>query len=260
VESIPLIVASILSKKLAEGIDGLVLDVKVGRGAFMKTEADGRRLAEAMVRIGAGAGLTTEAMLTAMDAPLGRAVGNALEIDECIEALSGRGPSDLVELCVALATRMLRLAGGGDEGAAEARVRGVLASGAAVEKFRQVVENQGGDPRIVDDRTRLPHVPASAPFTSPRAGFVGAMHADLIGRASMLLGAGRERLDSTIDPRAGLRLLARPGDPVDAGDPLVELHPGAGARVDDARVLLAQAVIITDAAPPPVPLIHGIVS
>ena len=260
VESIPLIASSIMSKKIAEGTDVLVLDVKVGRGAFMKTEADARRLAETMVRIGARVGLTTEAMLTAMDAPLGRAVGNALEIEECIDVLAGRGPSDVVELCVALAARMLRLAGGGDEHATNARVRDVLASGAALEKFRQVVENQGGDPRIVDDCTRLPQVPASGSFTAPRAGFVGTMHADLIGRASMLLGAGRERLDSAIDPGAGLRLLSKPGDPVDAGDAIVELHPGAGARVDEARALLAQAVTISEAQPTPGPLLHGIVA
>jgi pyrimidine-nucleoside phosphorylase len=260
VESIPLIASSIMSKKIAEGTNVLVLDVKVGRGAFMKTEADARRLAETMVKIGARVGLTTEAMLTAMDAPLGRAVGNALEIEECIDVLAGRGPSDVAELCVALAGRMLRLAGGGDEHAANARVRGVLASGAALEKFRQVVENQGGDPRIVDDCRRLPQVPASGSFTAPRAGFVGTMHADLIGRASMLLGAGRERLDSAIDPGAGLRLLAKPGDPVDAGDAIVELHPGAGARVDEARALLAQAVTISEAQPTPGPLVHGIVA
>jgi pyrimidine-nucleoside phosphorylase len=155
---------------------------------------------------------------------------------------------------------MLRLAEGGDEGAADARVRHVLESGAALEKFRQVVENQGGDPRILDDRTLLPHTPASETVTASRAGFVSTMHADLIGRASMLLGAGRERLDSHIDPGAGLTLLARPGDPVNAGDPLIELHPGAGARLEEARVLLAQAITIDDAAPPPVPLVHGIVA
>jgi thymidine phosphorylase len=213
-----------------------------------------------MVSIGARVGLTTEAMLTAMDAPLGRAVGNALEIGECIDVLSGRGPSDLVELCVALASRMLRLAGGGDELAAETRVRHALASGAALEKFGQVIENQGGDPRITHDRTRLPHVAATEAFTAPRAGFVGPMQADLIGRASMLLGAGRERLDATIDPAAGLMLLAKPGDAVERGDTIVELHPGAGARLDEARGLLEQAVTISDAAPPPLPLVHGIVA
>jgi pyrimidine-nucleoside phosphorylase len=260
IESVPLIASSIMSKKIAEGTGVLVLDVKVGRGAFMKTEADARRLAAAMVTIGARVGLKTEAMLTAMDAPLGRAIGNALEIAECIDTLAGRGPSDLEQLCVALASRMLRLAGAGDEGAVEQRVRAALASGAALEKFRQVVENQGGDPRIVDDRGRLPHVAPSAPMTATRDGFIGEMHADLIGRASMVLGAGRERLDSVIDPGAGLVLLARPGDRVHAGDPIVELHAGAGARLDEARALLARAVGISDAPPPPAPLVYGIVA
>jgi pyrimidine-nucleoside phosphorylase len=260
IESIPLIASSIMSKKIAEGTDVLVLDVKVGRGAFMKTESDARRLAEAMVTIGARMGLKTEAMLTAMDAPLGRAVGNALEIGECIETLAGRGPSDLEQLSVALATRMLRLAGVGDVAEAERRVREALASGAALQKFRQVVENQDGDPRIVDDLSHLPHAAASDTFTAVRAGFVTAMHADLIGRASMLLGAGRERLDTHIDPGAGLVLLAKPGDRVRAGEPLVDLRPGAGARLDDARALLEQAVTIGDDAPPPAPLVHGIVA
>ena len=260
IESIPLIASSIMSKKIAEGTDVLVLDVKVGRGAFMKTESDARRLAEAMVTIGARMGVKTEAMLTAMDVPLGRAVGNALEIGECVDTLAGRGPSDLEQLCVALATRMLRLAGVGDAGEAERRVRDALTSGAALEKFRQVVENQDGDPRIVDDPSHLPHVAASDTFTAVRTGFVTTMHADLIGRASMLLGAGRERLDTRIDPGAGLVLLAKPGDRVRAGEPLVDLHPGNGARLDDARALLEQAVTIGDDPPSPAPLVHGIVA
>ena len=139
------------------------------------------------------------------------------------------------------------------------RVRRALASGAALEKFGQVVENQGGDRRIIEDRARLPHVAAAEPFTAARSGFVAGMDAALIGRASMVLGAGRERLDTRIDPGAGLVLLAKPGDRVEAGDPIVRLHPGAGARSDEARELLARAVTISAEPPPPVPLIHGIV-
>ena len=260
IESVPLIASSIMSKKIAEGTDVLVLDVKVGRGAFMKTEADARRLAETMVAIGARVGLKTEAMLTSMDVPLGRAVGNALEIAECIDTLAGRGPSDLEQLCLALASRMLRLAAGGDPQEADGRVRQALASGAALAKFRQVVENQGGDPRIIDDPTRLPHVPPAGAFTAARAGFVREMHAALIGRASMALGAGRDRLDTRIDPGAGLVLLAKPGDRVEAGDAIVVLHPGTGARIDEARALLADAITISDEAPSAVPLVHGIVA
>jgi pyrimidine-nucleoside phosphorylase len=260
VESIPLIASSIMSKKIAEGTDVLVLDVKVGRGAFMKTEADARRLAEAMVRIGSRVGLTTEAMLTAMDAPLGCAVGNALEIAECIETLAGHGPADLEQLCIALASRMLRLAGAGDDEHAERQIRQAIVSGAALDKFRQVVENQGGDPRLVDDPARLPLAASAGLFTADRAGFVAEMHADFVGRASMALGAGRERLDSRIDPGAGLVLRAKPGDRVRAGDPLVELYGGPGARLDEARALLAQAVTIRDSAPPPVPIVRGTVA
>src|SRR3954454_14182743 len=160
VESIPLITASIMSKKIAEGIGGLVLDVKYGDGAFMKTEADARRLAESLVATGELAAGRTEALLTAMDAPLGRAVGNALEIVESIETLKGRGPADLEALSVEFAARMLVL-GGIDSGLdrATARVRDALGSGAGVEKLRQIIENQGGDPKVIDDYSRLPAAP-----------------------------------------------------------------------------------------------------
>jgi pyrimidine-nucleoside phosphorylase len=152
VESIPLISASIMSKKIAEGIDALVLDVKTGSGAFMKTEADSRRLAESLVSIGNASGVTTEAIITAMDAPLGRAVGNALEVIECLDVLKGGGPPDLLEVSVALAARMLVLGQvAGDFAAAEAQVRRAIQSGAGLERFRQIIESQGGDPRVVDD-------------------------------------------------------------------------------------------------------------
>jgi pyrimidine-nucleoside phosphorylase len=261
VESVPLIASSIMSKKIAEGTDVLVLDVKVGRGAFMKTEADARRLARAMVAIGARVGLKTEAVLTAMDAPLGRAVGNALEIGECLDTLAGRGPSDLVELSVALATRMLRLAGADtDDESASRRVRAALGSGAALEKFRQVVEHQGGDPRIVDDRTRLPHAARIETIAAARPGVVSRMDAALVGRASMVLGAGRERLDASIDPGAGLVLRVKPGERVEPGDALVDLHLGAGARLDEARALVNEAIEISDEPARPMPLVLGTIA
>jgi pyrimidine-nucleoside phosphorylase len=261
VESIPLIASSIMSKKIAEGTDVLVLDVKVGRGAFMKSEADARRLSQAMVAIGARVGLTTEALLTAMDAPLGRAVGNALEIGECLDTLAGRGPSDLEELSLALATRMLRLAGGAaDDDDARRRLRGALASGAALDKFRQVLENQGGDVRILDDRSRLPHAARIETVTARQPGVIARIDAALVGRASMMLGAGRERLTSPIDPAAGLVLRVKPGDSVAAGDALVDLHPGAGAQVDEARALVGKAIEIGDEVPSPMPLVLGAVA
>src|SRR5207244_8614972 len=155
--SIPLISASIMSKKIAEGIDALVLDGKTGSGAFMKTEADSRRLAESLVSIGNASGVRTEAIITSMESPLGRAVGNALEVIECLEVLKGRGPSDLIEVSVELTARMLVLGRVADDLAeADKRVRDAIASGAGCERFRQIVEAQGGDPRVVDDYSRLP--------------------------------------------------------------------------------------------------------
>jgi pyrimidine-nucleoside phosphorylase len=260
IESIPLIASSIMSKKIAESTDALVLDVKVGRGAFMKTESDARALAAAMVRIGARVGLPTEAVLTAMDAPLGRAVGNAVEIIECVETLKGRGPADLEALCVTLAARMVRLAEGADSlEDAESAVRRALASGAGLDKLRKVIQHQGGDAAIVDDYTRLPRAPAHQVIRADREGFVGELHADLVGRASMALGAGRERVDGSIDPGAGITF-ARPGDRVGRDQPLFELHVGAGRTADEAVALLQGAVRIVDEPPAARPLVLDVVS
>jgi pyrimidine-nucleoside phosphorylase len=261
IESIPLIASSIMSKKIAEGTDVLALDVKVGRGAFMKSEADARRLSQAMVAIGARVGLTTEALLTAMDAPLGRAVGNALEIAECLDTLAGRGPSDLEQLSLALATRMLLLTGSAaDDEEAGRRLRAALASGAALEKFLQVLANQGGDVRIVEDRSRLPHVAEIETVTAARAGVVSHIDAAIVGRASMILGAGRERLDAPIDPGAGLILRVKLGDQVGAGDALADLHAGAGARLDEARALVKEAIALGEEPVRRMPLILGTVT
>jgi thymidine phosphorylase len=188
-------------------------------------------------------------------------VGNALEIGECLDTLAGRGPSDLEQLSLALATRMLLLAGGAaDEKEAGRRLRGALASGAALEKFRQVVANQGGDARIVEDRSRLPHVAEIETVTAARSGVVSHIDAAIVGRASMVLGAGRERLDATIDPGAGLVLRAKPGDRVQRGDALVELHAGVGARLDEARALVNDAIAIGEEPVPQMPLILGAVA
>jgi pyrimidine-nucleoside phosphorylase len=258
VESIPLICGSIMSKKIAEGIGALVLDVKVGRGAFMKTEADARALAASLVAIGNASGVRTEAFLTAMEAPLGREVGNASEIVESIETLKGRGPADLETLSVALAARMLVLAGiAPDMGDAEARVRRALGSGEGVERFRRMVAQQGGDPRIVDDYARLPVAPASRVVRAPRSGYVEVLDAFLVGRASMLLGAGREKASDVIDPAVGITVHARPGDRVAAGDAVLELHYRGDHGLADAERLAAAAVTIGDATPGSSPLIIG---
>jgi pyrimidine-nucleoside phosphorylase len=256
VESIPLITASVLSKKIAEGIDGLVLDVKCGRGAFMKTRADAGRLAETLVAIGKAHGVRTEALLTAMDAPLGRAVGNSLEVIESLETLKGRGPPDLEALSVRLASRMLLLAGVADtEEAAERRVRAALASGQGLEKLRRVIERQGGDPRVVDDYGRLPSVPERLTVQAERPGYVVDLDAELIGRAAMVLGAGRNRVEDTIDPGVGIVVRAQRGEQVRAGNPILELHYRDASRLDEALPLLRRACVVGDAPPAPQPLV-----
>jgi thymidine phosphorylase len=256
VESVPLISASIMSKKIAEGIGALVLDVKIGAGAFMKTVDRGRELAGAMVRIGARAGVRTEAALTAMDAPLGRAVGNALEVAEAVETLAGRGPADLRTLTVDLAARMLVLAGlAGDDAEARRRVEAALGSGAALERFRRMVAEQGGDPRVAEDSARLPSAPCRTAVRANRAGFLARLDAGLVGRAAVALGAGRSKVGDAVDPAVGAVVRARPGDMVTAGDAVVELHHRDDGRIDEARRLVEQAVTIGDEAPLAGPLV-----
>jgi pyrimidine-nucleoside phosphorylase len=261
IESVPLIVASIMSKKIAAGIAALVLDVKVGRGAFMKTDADARALAAALVAAGARTGVKTEAILTSMDAPLGRAVGNALEVVEALDTLRGRGPEDVVALALALGSRMLVLAGAAPTlEAAERRVRGALDSGAGLEVFRRVVERQGGDPRVVDRPERLPLAPDRAVVTAPRGGVVAAIDAERVGYAALRLGAGRDRAGGAVDPGVGVWLHARVGDAVRAGEPIVELRHRGGRGLDEALGLVRGAVVIADAPPPPAPLVRGVVT
>jgi pyrimidine-nucleoside phosphorylase len=258
VESIALISASIMSKKIAEGIDALVLDVKTGSGAFMKTEADSRRLAESLVSIGNASGVKTEAIITAMDTPLGRAVGNALEVIECLDVLKGGGPPDLVEVSVELAARMLVLGKVADDfAAAEEKVRGAIASGAGLERFRQIIEIQGGDPKVVDDYGRMPHVADRHIVTAGRGGFVTGLDAELVGRASVALGAGRDRVDDPVDPAVGIMVAAKPGDAVRAGDAVLEMHYRDRARLEAAVRLTSAAITIGDKAPAPRPLIVG---
>jgi pyrimidine-nucleoside phosphorylase len=261
VESIPLISASIMSKKIAEGVDALVLDVKTGRGAFMKTEADARTLAEWLVSIGNASGVRTEAIITRMDAPLGRAVGNALEVIECLEVLKGRGPADLIDVSVALTARMLVLGQQAtDRADAERRVRGAIASGAGHERFRQIVEIQGGDPRVVNDYDRMPHVSERHIVAASRAGYLTALDAELVGRASVALGAGRDRVEDPVDPAVGIMIVAPPGEQVRGGDPVLEIHYRDRSRLETALQLIARAITIGDERLVPRPLIVGDVS
>jgi pyrimidine-nucleoside phosphorylase len=255
IESIPLISASIMSKKIAEGIGGLVLDVKTGTGAFMKTLDDSRELARSLVALGEASQVRSEALITRMDEPLGTHVGNASEVIECLEVLKGRGPDDTRELSVLLAVRMLIVAGvEADEGRAERRVRGALASGAGLEVFRRIVQNQGGDPRVLDDYTRLPSSPDEDRVLASADGYV-ALESEGIGRAAVALGAGRAALDDVVDHGVGIEIVARAGTAVRAGDAVLLVRHRAGRGLTHARGLLHRAVRISEAAPPERPLV-----
>ena len=251
IDSIPLISSSIMSKKLAEGSDALVLDVKCGDGAFMKDAARARALAVAMVDIGNRAGVRTEAFITDMDVPLGHAVGNALELIECLELLKGRGPADLRLLVLQLAARMLILAGIDEhETDARARAERALDSGEAVETLARMIERQGGDRRVVDDYARLPSVAGRAYCAAPRDGFVTTVRAEAIGRASGLLGGGRASAGDAVDHGVGVVMLVKPGAEVRAGQPLLELQHRDGRGLEDAMASCSQAVRIGDVPPP----------
>jgi pyrimidine-nucleoside phosphorylase len=252
VESIPLICASIMSKKIAEGIGGLVLDVKTGSGAFMKTLDDSRALARSLVGIGEASGVRSEALITRMDTPLGTHVGNASEVIECVEVLKGRGPEDTRELSIALAARMLIVSQvEADADGADRRIRGVLASGAGLEVLRTVIENQGGDPRVIDDYALLPSTPDEARIIARGSGYV-ELESEGVGRAAVALGAGRSTLDDVVDPGVGVEIVARTGTQVRAGDVVLLVRHRGGRGLDAARELLDHAITITD-GPPPAP-------
>jgi len=256
VESIPLIASSILSKKLAEGIDALVLDVKVGRGAFMKTLPDARALARTLVDLCRSAGRRCTALLTAMDAPLGFAVGNAVEVAESIEVLRGHGPDDVRELTLRLGVEMLLLGeAAADATAARRKLEGALADGSALRLFAEVVQAQGGDPQVVDDPRRLPQPAAVREVRAERSGVLAALDAERIGLAAVELGAGRSRKEDRVDPAAGLLWRKRLGDEVRAGEVLAELHAADRARLDSGEARLRGAVILSDAPLPAQPLI-----
>jgi pyrimidine-nucleoside phosphorylase len=259
VESIPLITASILSKKLAEGIDSLVLDVKTGDGAFMAKREDARALAESMTRIGRELGKPVQALITSMDAPLGRAVGNAVEVRESVECLRGAGPADLMEVSLELAAEMLLLGGvAATRDEALGKCLRSIADGTALERFRRVIVAQGGDGRVCDDPVGvLPKAAHVEFFRADRAGFIAGLRAWPVGQASMLLGAGRARVDSKIDPAAGILFMKTVGDEVRAGDVIAEIHvnPSHAAALPEVLAMLRDATAIADAVPPTRPLI-----
>jgi pyrimidine-nucleoside phosphorylase len=256
IESIPLISASVMSKKLAEGSNAVVLDVKCGSGAFMKRRDEALALARSLVSIGEANGVRTEAFITSMDAPLGRAVGNAVEVAECIETLNGAGPPDLEALIVRLAARMVQLAGhAATADAAEASVRQALASGAALRKFEAVIARQGGDVRVVTEPSRLPRARHTRTVTAPSGGYLARLDAEAVGRAAMLLGAGRARADAAIDPGAGVMLLKKPGDPVKPGEDVCALLFNRAAEVDEAMRVAQSAIAIAPEPVAPAPLV-----
>ena len=245
VESIPLIASSIMSKKIAEGTGALVLDVKVGSGAFMKTRESASELARTMVALGTAAGVTTVALLTDMSTPLGRTAGNALEVQEAVEVLAGGGPPDVVELTVALAREMLTAAGHDDHDPAE-----VLASGKAMGVWRSMISAQGGDP----DAT-LPTARETEVIIADRDGVLVVLDALAVGIAAWRLGAGRARKEDPVQAAAGVELHAKPGDPVRTGQPIMTLHTDTPERFERARQALAGAYEIGGAATDPTPLI-----
>ncbi|MEE2786909.1 MAG: thymidine phosphorylase [Myxococcota bacterium] len=249
VESIPLISSSIMSKKLAEGIDGLVLDVKVGSGAFMKTVAQARELAHTMVKIGSTMGKDVVALLTDMNQPLGRMVGNALEVKESIEILKNAGPSDVRALTLALAEDMLRL-GGVDPAQAEI----ALSSGRALELFGQIIEAQGGDPRVIDDPRHLPTAQDRVSVTADRTGYVQTIDTRRVGLATVALGAGRKVKEDDVDPAVGLEVAVRLGDWVEQGQPLFWIHHN-GRGLDQAVAHLEASLQLSDETVSPPPLI-----
>jgi pyrimidine-nucleoside phosphorylase len=256
IESIPLISASIMSKKIAEGINALVLDVKTGRGAFMKTSAAARALAESLVAIGKAAGVETQAVLTSMNWPIGCAVGNANEVIECIELLKGRGQPDLKANSLELSERMLVIARvATDRSAAAALCLKALESGQALERFRAIIERQGGDPRVIDDYGLMPLAPEEHAVTAGTGGFVTGLDAELIGRASVVLGGGRDKVDDVIDPSVGITITATVGDQVNAGDPILRILYRDVARLRAALPLLTAAVRVGEERVVPLPLI-----
>jgi pyrimidine-nucleoside phosphorylase len=253
VESIPLIVASILSKKLAEGIDGLVLDVKVGRGAFMKDLASARALAEALVRVGTRAGKRVVALLTDMSAPLGRTIGNALEMREALEILHGTGPADVRELTLTLGAEMLALGGvAKTTDAARNRLEAAIESGTGLEVMAKMVKAHGGDPRMVREPDRLPRAPRKAAVLAPKSGFVREIDPFELGSIAIALGAGRTRADQAVDSAAGIELGVQRGERVERGAPLAWLHAQKRTELDElARRTRAAFEIGPDAGPPP---------
>ena len=265
VECIPLISASIMSKKLSEGLHGLVLDVKLGSGAFITDAAKSRELAETMIALGEDRGCPTVALLTAMDRPLGRACGNALEVEECINALQGEGPQDLHDITIAEGVEMLLLGrkiepSEDARAAAAAELEECLASGKAAKKFQEIIEAQGGNPAVVDDPGILPTSDLVEVYEAPRGGTVRQVEPRAIGKAVVQMGGGRQKVDDVVNPSVGFVISARPGQKVARGEPLASIYARSEADVELARATLAKSIVIEEGRIEMMPLVAARVS
>jgi pyrimidine-nucleoside phosphorylase len=262
VESIPLIAASIMSKKLAEGLSGLVLDVKRGSGAFLPELDRGLELARTMIDLGVDRGCAVVALITAMDRPLGRACGNALEVEEAIHTLRGEGPPDVLGVVYALGAEMLVLGGAAPSVDAARRAMEVaVSSGKAARKFEEIIDAQGGNAAVVDDPSVLPQAGACELFLAPRAGVVARVEPRAVGRGVTALGGGRTRIEDSVDPSVGFVITAKPGDVVQNGEPLATVFARDRAGIDAGLTTLRRAIAIADEAEPPLPLIsHRVTS
>jgi pyrimidine-nucleoside phosphorylase len=256
VESIPLIASSIMSKKLAEDLTGLVLDVKRGSGSFMPDLDRGLDLARTMIELGADHGCPVVALVTAMDRPLGRACGNALEVEEAIHALRGEGPPDLMRVTYALGAEMLQLAGVANSREAAWRDMEVaISSGRAATMMRDIIDAQGGNGAVVDDPAVLPQADACELFDAPRRGFVARVEPRAVGRGIIALGGGRQRVEDAIDPSVGFVITAKPGDWVEQGEPLATIFARNPAGIETGRAALREAIVIAEEAEPPLTLV-----
>jgi len=261
VEAIPLIAASIMSKKLAEGLTGLVLDVKRGSGAFLPELERGLELARTMIELGADHDTPVVALITAMDRPLGRACGNALEVEESILALRGEGPPDLMSVTYALGAEMLVLAGVvADHDAARRKMEQAIGTGRAAEHFQKIIEAQGGNPAVVDDPALLPQAAEVELYLAPRRGFVSRVEPRAVGRGITALGGGRTTMEDRLDLSVGFMITARPGDWVEQGEPLASIFARDRAGVESGRATLRNAIAVADEADPPLPLVSHRVS
>lgn len=259
VDSIPLITSSVMGKKIAAGSKNIVLDVKCGSGAFIKTPEDAKILAESMVRIGNMCGRRCAALITNMDIPLGYSIGNILEVKEAIATLRGEGPEDLTEISVALAATMAHFALGISREDAEAMARDAIASGAALNKFREWIVAQGGDGRLVDSPELFPEAPVVREVTASDGGYITGMNAEAIGIAAMELGAGRRTKDDSIDYTAGITLLKKYGDRVEAGEAIATLYTSRESTLDEAERIFGEAITLGATEPESIPLIYDTV-